>query len=205
MKKSYRHCLFLLYFVFYFPAFFWLERISVPKFIISCPIDNFIPFCEWFIIPYCLWYITMPVSLLLFLFKDKKAYCRLCFIMFTGMTVSLFIYFLFPNGLELRVPIEGNNIAAQLCRMLQSIDTPTNVCPSIHVSSSVAIDMAVQKSEVFKNNMFVRVISFIVMAAVCMSTVFLKQHSMWDVLGGWLLSVILMIIYDKVLEAKICR
>ena len=194
--KEHKYCLLLLYFVFYFPAFFMLERVVDPKYIIECSFDKMIPFCKYFIYPYYLWYITMPGSLIIFMLKDKEAFVRLCFIMFAGMTVSLGIYYVLPNGLDLRVPFEVNDLASRLCAMLQSIDTPTNVCPSIHVSSSVAIDMAVQRSELFGNNKPVRVVSFIIMLAVSLSTAFVKQHSLWDIAGGAALSLILMLIYD---------
>lgn len=190
--KNHRYCLWLLYFIFYFAAFFLLERVVEPRYIIECPFDRLIPFNEWFVFPYCLWYLTMPGSLLFFMFREKETFLRLCFIMFGGMTIALVIYALFPNGLDLRVPIEGDNIAVRLCMLLQGIDTPTNVCPSIHVSAAVATDMAVQTSKIFKKNIPVRILSFAVMLLICASTVFLKQHSLWDVLWGAVLSIILL-------------
>lgn len=198
--KEHKYCLWLLYFVFYFPMFFLLERIAEPKYLIECSFDKMIPFCKYFIYPYYFWYITMPGSLLIFMLKDKDAFLRLCFIMFSGMTAALGIYWLLPNGIDLRVPFEVNDLASRLCAILQSVDTPTNVCPSIHVSSSVAIDMAVQRSELFKDNKPVRIFSFIVMLAVSVSTVFVKQHSLWDIVGGFVLSVVLMLIYDLVIQ-----
>lgn len=200
--KEHRHCLWLLYFVFYFPAFFLLERVVDPKFIIECSFDKMIPFCKHFIYPYYLWYITMPGSLILFMLKDKEAFLRLCFIMFTGMTVSLGIYLILPNGLDLRVPFEVNDISSWLCAMLERVDTPTNVCPSIHVSSSVAIDMAVQRSALLKDKKLVRLASFIIMLAVSISTAFVKQHSLLDIAAGAALSVALMLIYDFMIKRK---
>ncbi|MDO5396814.1 MAG: hypothetical protein Q4G33_02690 [bacterium] len=200
--KEHRYCLWLLYFVFYFPAFFMLERVVDPKFIIECSFDRMIPFCKHFIYPYYFWYITMPGSLVLFMLKDKEAFLRLCFIMFTGMTVSLGIYFVLPNGLDLRVPFEVNDLSSWLCAMLESIDTPTNVCPSIHVSSSVAIDMAVQRSALLKDKKLVRLASFVIMLAVSVSTAFVKQHSLIDIAAGAALSVVLMLIYDFWIHKK---
>ena len=191
--KNHKYSLWLLYFVFYFPAFFLLESLEV-KFIISCPLDNAIPFCEWFIFPYFAWYIIMPGSLLLMMFKDREDFLHLCFLMFTGMTVSLLTYFIVPNGLNLRVGTINDNIAGDICRFLYAVDAPTNACPSIHVSSAVAIDMAIQKSKTFKNNIPIRVISFLMMVLICLSTMFVKQHSFVDVVAGVLLSVVLYII-----------
>lgn len=199
LLKKYKHGWLLLYFAFYAPAFFLLEHFMIPKYIIECPLDNMIPFCEWFIFPYYLWYLTMPGSLIFLMFTDKEAFYRLCFIMFTGMTVALGVYWIAPNGLNLRVDIPGDNFAQKMCIFLQGIDTPTNVNPSIHVSSSLAIDMAIQKSDFFKNKRKLRMWSFVVMVFVSISTVFVKQHSVWDVVTGAVMSVLLMLIYDKIL------
>lgn len=192
--KTHKYSLWLLYFVFYFPAFFILERCNGFGTLISCPIDNIIPFNEWFIFPYFLWYITMPGSLLLFMFKDREDFLRLCFLMFGGMTIAIAVYFVFPNGLNLRPETVPDNIAGKICGFLYTIDTPTNVCPSIHVSSAVATDMAIQKSNTFKNNMPVRIISFVIMVLISLSTMFVKQHSIVDALAGFVLSLVLFVI-----------
>lgn len=191
--KTHKYSLWLLYFVFYFPAFFLLERFNGVKYIIDFAPDRLIPFCEWFVFPYFAWYITVPGSLLLFMLKDRDAFLKLCFLMFGSMTASLVIYVLFPNGIDLRVPVEGNNIACRICKLLYSIDTPTNVCPSIHVSSSVAIDMAVQKSELFSGKRAARICSSVIMVLVCVSTLFIKQHSIIDVISGAALAAVLYI------------
>ena len=41
-----------VYFLFYLITFFVLEQVAVPKYIIHAPLDDLIPFCEWFIFPY---------------------------------------------------------------------------------------------------------------------------------------------------------
>lgn len=191
--KNNRHCLWLLYYAFYFPAFFLLERYTQVKYMIDFPPDRMIPFCEWFIFPYIAWYITMPAALIIFMLRDREAFLKLCFMMFGGMTIALLVYLIAPNGISLRVPVEGNNIACVLCRLLQSVDTPTNVCPSIHVSSSVAIDFAVRRSCLFKDNKAVKAGSVIICALICVSTLFVKQHSIIDVIAGAALSIALYI------------
>ena len=65
--------------------------------------------------------------------------------MFTGMTICLLIYTVLPNGLQLRPAVVRDNLLARIAGMLYAIDTPTNVCPSIHVSSTVAIMIIVMR------------------------------------------------------------
>ena len=52
------HLWFQLYWVVYLIWFFWLDlTIKDPKYIIHAPLDDLIPFNEWFIFPYCSWFV----------------------------------------------------------------------------------------------------------------------------------------------------
>jgi len=189
------HCLALCYFIFYLVVFFILEAVSVPRYILHSPLDDKIPFCEWFLIPYCLWFLTMPGSLFYFMFKDKEAFFNECFLMFTGMTICLGLYFILPNGLDLRVAVDpAKNILCRLVALLQGFDPPTNVCPSIHVASALAVDIAVQKSRAFRAKKGWRALSSLTMVMILLSTMFLKQHSVIDVFWGVALTLTLSLV-----------
>lgn len=189
--KAHKYCLVLLYFLFYLPAFFILEKVSSPKVTVYCPIDGMIPFIPAFVFPYFAWHLLIPVILIFFMIKDREAFLRLCFTMFTGMTAALFIYAVIPNGLNIRVPVTGNSLSEKICSLLYSIDTPTNVCPSIHVSSTVAISFSVQNAYSLKKHRAIRILLHIVSVLIIVSTLFIKQHSVYDVIGGLVLTLIL--------------
>ena len=72
--------------------------------------------------------------------------------------------------------------------MLHQADTNTNVFPSIHVYNSIGTHIAVMKSESLKKHNIIRILSGVLMVAICMATVSLKQHSVLDVAGAILLS-----------------
>ena len=56
------HLWFQAYWVVYLVWFFWLDlTITDPKYIIHSPIDDFIPFNEWFVFPYCSWFLLLAV------------------------------------------------------------------------------------------------------------------------------------------------
>ena len=191
--KEHKYCLAMLYFLFYLPAFFLLERISVPKVTIHCPLDNMIPFVPVFVFPYFAWHILLPSILIFFMIKDREAFLRLCFTMFTGMAISLMIYALFPNGLNIRIPVEGNSLPEKICLFLYAIDTPTNVCPSIHVSSTLAISLAVQVADSLKGHTIAKILLHILSFLIIIATLFIKQHSVYDIIAGIALSVVLWI------------
>lgn len=61
--KKYRHAWVLLYGLIYMPWFIYLERrIDVHYFLIHSPLDDYIPFIEYFIVPYLLWFAFVAVA-----------------------------------------------------------------------------------------------------------------------------------------------
>ena len=202
--RTHRYCLAGLYLFVFLTVFFLLEIfVPEPEFIIHCALDDWIPFNEWFVIPYFLWYAWVPVFLFFFMLKERQSYLRLCFIMFGGATICLVIYAIWPNGLRLRQEILSENLCADIIRFIRSVDPPNNVCPSIHVSSTVSIHTVICRSEYLKHCRRLRVISLAVTLAICISTMFIKQHSAVDVFFGILLSVILARISDVIWKRNI--
>ena len=198
--KKYRHGLLLLYFPFYLAAFAYLEK-KVPDkvHIINCAIDQYIPFVEVFIIPYLLWFAYVAVAGIYFFFKEKESFCKWMYFGMIGMTIFIIVSYLYPNGLELRPEIfTRDNIFVQLTKMIYSMDTPTNVLPSIHVFNSMAVYFAVKNSPCLKKKKIIRGGAFIMTTSIILSTMFLKQHSVFDVITGIVLSVFMYtVVYAK--------
>ena len=186
----------LTYFPFYLLGFVLVEQVVEPRYIIWCPLDDLIPFCEYFIVPYATWFVELAVIPLLLLKYDRKQYYYLCAVMFTGMTLCLGLYLIFPNGLDLRVEITLQNIFADLVRLIQAVDTPTNVCPSIHVASAMAMDLAICRS-VLGQRRWVRMLANSVFVLICLSTVFLKQHSVIDIFWGVAVTAVLHLVLSR--------
>lgn len=187
---KYKHGLLLLYFLIYLPWFGYLEENVTTHFhVIHVALDDKIPFCEYFIIPYMLWFVYVAWGVAYFFFKNKSEYYKLCAFLFTGMTIFLVISTVYPNGHYLRpTTFERDNIFVQAVQWLYSTDTPTNLFPSIHVYNSLGINMAVWHSENFKKNKPVRYGSSILCISIILSTMFLKQHSVFDVVTGVVLA-----------------
>ena len=175
----------------YFTWFSLLEKYAQPVLMIHSKLDDKIPFCEYFIVPYLLWFVWIAGTFVYFYIKSRDDFYHACRYMFTGMIVCLIIYTLIPNGLNLRPEITNNNIFSRLVDMIWSVDTATNVCPSIHVSSTVAVHLTICHAASVRNKKPIRTLSWIVTILICLSTMFIKQHSLVDVLCGWILSLIL--------------
>lgn len=198
--EKYKHILLQMYFLIYLPWFGYLEKTVTTHFhVIHVALDDYIPFCEYFIIPYFLWFGYVAWGIGYFFLKNKEEYFRLCTVLFTGMTVFLIISTIYPNGHYLRPDtFARQNIFTDLVKWLYSTDTATNLFPSIHVYNSIAVNMAVWHSDNFKKNPAVRFGSAILMISIILSTMFLKQHSVFDVVTGTALAVFMYtVVYSK--------
>lgn len=198
--QQYKHGLILLYLFIYFPWFNWLEKNVTRHFhIIHMAVDDMIPFIEYFIIPYLLWFAYVAAAVLYFFFRNKNEYYRLCAFLFIGMTVFLIVSTVYPNGHYLRpVSFAGDNVCTDLVSWLYRTDTPTNLFPSIHVYNSIGVNIAVWHSENFKKCKCIRYGSAILMVSIILSTMFLKQHSVFDVITGIVFSVFMYtLVYSK--------
>lgn len=198
--KQYRHIWTVLYGLVYLPWFFYLEdTVTSDYHIIHTELDDRIPFEEIFIIPYLLWFFYVGSTMVYFFFKSRKEYCHLCGYLFTGMTIALIICTIFPNGTDLRPVVNPEkNLCSRLVSLLHMADTSTNIFPSIHVYNSVAVHAAITRSTQFKHHTAVRTASLLLAVSICLSTVFLKQHSVVDLFGGLVMAYVLYpLIYGK--------
>ncbi len=201
--KKYRHAwLILTYFPIYFLWFTFLERTVTSEYhIIESPLDAYIPFNEVFIIPYLLWFPFIAVSILYFIFRDKTEYYRLCGLLISGMTVFLLVSTVFPNGLSLRptlAELGRTNVFLDLVATLHQADTSTNVCPSIHVYNSLAICFAFFVSPHMKGKRILKTGILTLTVLICLSTVFLKQHSVIDVFWAFvMIAVTIPVFYSR--------
>lgn len=191
--KKYNHALVFLYSLIYMPWFMYLEKhVTKGYFLIHSPLDDYIPFVEFFVIPYLLWFLFITAGSFYLFFTDKKGFLKMAAFLIIGMTAFLIICTVYPNGLNLR-PAEfpRENVFARLVRYVYSADTPTNVLPSMHVFNSIGLCIGLTRTESIKNRPGVRLGIQLFTLSIILSTVFLKQHSVTDVIAGLALSVVL--------------
>ena len=174
----------VFYFFLYMLCFILLEEYVHPRYWISSDLDAYIPFCAPFILPYLAWFPMVAGMFWYFYKKDPESYLYLCRGMLLGLTICLAIYAVFPNGQLLRRPIVGDDLFSEMVRLLRKTDTPTNVCPSIHVLVTVTVALAAAPSRAMARHRLLRGALMVLCVLICMSTVFLKQHSIVDVALG---------------------
>ena len=191
--QKYRHALVLLYGLIYMPWFMWLEsRSNLPYHVIHVKLDDMIPFVEYFIVPYLLWFVYVAAVFVYLFFKNRREFYQYCIFLFTGMTLFLIVSTLYPNGHLVRPnTFARNNIFTFAVQILYQADTATNIFPSLHVYNSIAAHRAVANSETLTGNRLIRGGSFVLMVSIILATMFLKQHSVLDVISGILLGLVM--------------
>lgn len=167
---------------------------------IYIPLDDKIPFCKWFSIPYVIWYPYIILPLIWLALKNPPEFKREMWFVMLTYTVTLIIYALFPNGQDLRPPLElvqGHNPIDWWLRFLWGYDTNTNVCPSIHVIGTFAASFGLLHIKECRKWWSLLIIA-IFTVSISVSIVFVKQHSIVDLFVALALCAIAYpIVYNK--------
>lgn len=167
----------------YFALYFITENL-IPEeqcHVIHCALDDIIPFNEYFLVFYCFWYVLLALSLLYFFMYDIDSFKKLqTFIMIT-QAAAMIVYIVYPSIQTGRPEVmPRDNFLCNVMAFIYAFDTPTGVCPSLHVAYSMGIASVWNKyrgaSKGWKR--------FVVISAILISisVAFVKQHSVLDVL-----------------------
>lgn len=205
---KYRYLLLQAYWLLYLPWFAYLENTVTNHFhVIHMELDDAIPFLSVFCIPYFLWFGYVAIAFIYTYLHDKQEYVRTCIFLFTGMTIFLLVSTVYPNGHYMRSNvILGNGVFDNLVRWLWATDTATNLFPSIHVFNSIGAHIALMRSENLRDRKGIKLASFTLMCSIILATVFIKQHSVFDVMTALLMALVLYpIAYGKAPENAIER
>lgn len=167
--------------IIYFILYFLTENLIPPE---KCTpvhiwLDDVIPFCEWFLIPYVLWYGLIAFSLGYFALYNIDSFKKLSKYIFITQMVAMAIYILFPSRQDLRPEVfPRENFLTWCIGLIYSFDTSTGVCPSLHVAYSIGIASVWLREKGVK--VIWKVLLVILVILICLSTMFIKQHSATD-------------------------
>ena len=181
-EPQFAHLKLLLGWVVYF-LFYFLTENFIPVescHVIHSALDDLIPFNEFFFIPYCFWYLLIVISLGYFALYDVENFRNLQTFIIITQVVAMTVYILYPSVQNLR-PTEfaRDNFFTWLAGIIYTFDTPTGVCPSLHVAYSLGIGSCWLKeksaSKLWKGFVVFSVI------LISLSTAVVKQHSVIDI------------------------
>tara|TARA_Y100001960_G_C14505643_1_gene743872 strand:+ start:246 stop:845 length:600 start_codon:yes stop_codon:yes gene_type:complete len=173
--------LFLLFFCVYFLIALLIETIPCPNWISN--IDKYIPFIWWMIIPYYSYYILLIVPP--FLIQDIE---KIKLLTKTLIEMSIFCYIIYIIW-----PISSSNVLASVSSnpldFLHEFITfkflDQNALPSMHVSVTTTIGLAISKYKIkYKNLMLMMILG------IFLATFLIKQHYLIDSITGLILGYI---------------
>lgn len=206
--NRYPHWKLLLYWPVYGFVFELLEWYSGPRVyhIMYSQLDDYIPFNEFFAIPYYYWFIALVWIHIYTFFKEPEVFRKLMRFVMVTQTLAIIIFVCYPTIQLLRPEVmPRDNILTDLVSYMYSIDTNTNVCPSLHVVGGLAVWFAASRCSALRKTGW-RCFLFISTMLICMSTVFLKQHSILDMPISFIVSIIgYAAAYGKVTERIFSR
>jgi len=171
-----------LFLVVYYRWFFWLEANVVPRYIMHTTLDDILPFCPYFVLPYIAWFPFIYGVLFYFFLFSPADFKRTGILLAAGQIVCLIIYTLFPNGQDLRPVIAADSgLFNDIVAWIYASDTPTNVCPSIHVLGTIIIQAGIFHCKRLAGRHWLKIGTTLLSLSIIMSTMLIKQHSVIDV------------------------
>ncbi len=171
----------------YMVCFSLLERSPRPVHLVQCSLDAYIPFASSAVVPYIGWFLWVPAVLLYMVWTDRDRFWQGFGAMVGGIVFTLLLYAVWPTGLNLRHTVMGTDLCSNLVRLIYCVDTPTNVCPSLHVFITMVLLLTLWD----KLGTWGRWCNGTIAFAICCSTVLLDQHSVVDVVMGFALAVLM--------------
>ena len=118
-------------------------------------------------------------TLLYLMLYHVEGFKRFQIFIIVTQVVAMAIYIIYPNRQDMRPEVfPRENFLTAIIGFIYKADTPTGVCPSLHVAYSMGIASAWLKEK----NVRKWFKAFIIVAVVfiCLATMFIKQHSAVD-------------------------
>ena len=184
-EPQFSHLKLLAGWIVYFIMYFLTENLIPASscHVMHCFIDDLIPFNEIFVIFYVSWYLLIVGSLLYFMLYNIESFKNLSKYIIITQVVAVMVYIVYPSRQDLRPEVfADDNLLTQLLGLLYTADTNTGVCPSLHVAYSLGIaSVWIKEKDV---SILVRTFVVVLAVLICLSTMFIKQHSAVDVIAA---------------------
>ncbi len=182
---QFAHLKLLLGWVVYFALYFLTENlIPVEKcHPVWCKLDDVFQFNEYFVIFYVFWYVLIVLSLGWFALYNTEGFKNLSKYIIITQIVGMICYIIYPTRQDLRPEtFENENFFTWVLSIIYSFDTNTGVCPSLHCAYSFGIASVWLKEKQAWG--WWKVFVSVVVILICLSTMYVKQHSAVDVIAA---------------------
>lgn len=148
---------------------------------VSLPIDAAIPLVpEWALI-YAFAFIFWGLGLIMTARQEKLLCYNLLGCVVTAEIICFVFFLLLPSYVP-RPELEVDGVCSWMLSFMYSVDEPTNCFPSMHCLLSYLV---FRQSMYCKNvKPWMKALAGVLTLLICLSTVFVKQHVVQDVISG---------------------
>lgn len=150
----------------------------LPAHDLSIPLDGRIPLVSAWSIIYFLSFASWLITILWILCESKRHAYRLCGVYTITMIVSTICFLAYPVTIQ-RPEVTEPGLFNDLLRFLYWVDSPTNLCPSLHVVLSYICWRGTMDCEKIPKWYAWFNLAFLIL--VCFSILFVKQHLIMDI------------------------
>ena len=182
--------------------YFIIKQFILSYHLITLSVDDKIPLIPFFIIFYVIWYPYIFISIYFIFKKDKYKFNELLKKVIACTIISDLCFIIYPTMVTRPEITSYNSLLDFMLYVIYMADIPVNCFPSLHCIFALLVMYAVT----FDKNMnkVFRILVGIISPLICLSTVFVKQHSVIDVVGAFFLSCIIYVDFKKKNRRKIC-
>lgn len=159
-------------------------------------IDKEVPFLKVFILPYVTWYGYILVGLVYLCAKNREIYYTSLISLNTSLVICYIIYATFQTTVP-RPIITDTDILSKLVTIIYKYDNPFNCFPSMHVTTTYVVMRGIKQTE---NTALTSFIFNIVGVLIIISTQFVKQHVVLDLIFALLLCEVIFRIVDNAMR-----
>lgn len=176
--------------------FFLTKPFINDPYILGSAVDNVIPYIPHFIWIYVFWYFMLFAVPYYIASKNETSLYKYITTYIITTVISGIIFVVFPNTV-IRADVQGTDIANKLVNIIYIMDTPAiNCLPSIHCLFSYLFILAVFDAKKDTSTLM-KIIITILSILVVLSTLFIKQHVIYDAIASLILAILVWIIVDK--------
>ncbi|MDR0890087.1 MAG: hypothetical protein LBM28_05545 [Oscillospiraceae bacterium] len=145
--------------------------------------DKLIPFVPAWVWAYVLTYIFWAYQYITVAQESPELCCRLAAADFVAKVVGFFFFVFLPTT-NIRPEIAGGGVNAWLMNLIYTVDTPTNLFPSAHCYIAWIGTRYMFECRHLRHRIPISIACVIGSLLVFASTLFTKQHGLYDVIGG---------------------
>lgn len=156
---------------------------------VSLNIDSKIPFISYFVIFYVLWYIFLIVSPLIIYKRDEKSLKEYALTYVVCAIISSILFLFFPTTVTRASSLNDNLFFDKLVILIYKNDSPALNCfPSFHCLACILWIKYIGLNRNIKK--YIRILITFFSIVVMLSTLFIKQHAVVDVIGSLFVFII---------------